>query len=594
MSSRFLRAENRVARWLCLAVLLSLFLAYLAHLRPEGHFGSFHDDTIFFASARALAQGQGYRLPSLPGPALRPRYPILYPWLLSWVWKWNPSFPANVSGGVWITALFGCWFLVATFVLLRRMDGIGDWAALALTALCAFQAHFLYLSGVMMSDVPFAALAMTAALFADAAIERSSGWAMVAAAGIFAGLSMLTRAVGPAVLAAVLAMALYRRAYRQGAVLGAVALAVAVAGRLLTLPPAGAPGSLAQDSALCGEAYRRTWLYYVDYLGFWELKVPDLRVFGSMLLANLKAFLEAPASHCLFPPLGADSMAGTAFCITLTVGILAGLVRQGRSGGWKTIHFLFLILTAVVCGWNHDLMGRYLIGRYLIMFLPLWYLGLWVEGRHLASMLLRTFRRSRASWERGLAAAMGLGIVAIGALAAREYVFGMRPDLRQQSDLRSALELDKRHVYDWIRENTSPTDRFVSYEDVSLYLYTGRQAIWPLVFRSAGLYGQNPQWLEQDLGRMTEVARCIGARYWVITEDDFPLTAAAGPRIEKRLTEITSPLMLAFRSPQHRVRVYDLACLHHSDRPECRAPGPLLPGGGPDGALGPPPRLERH
>ena len=59
-------------------------------------FRNFFDDAYYFGSAKALAQGGGYIIPNLPGGPPQTKYPVLYPWLLSWVWRWYPSFPSNI------------------------------------------------------------------------------------------------------------------------------------------------------------------------------------------------------------------------------------------------------------------------------------------------------------------------------------------------------------------------------------------------------------------------------------------------------------------------------------------------------------------
>ena len=58
--------------------------------------GLFHDDGIYVVTARALAEGQGYRIISLPESPPQTKYPILFPWLLSLVWRLAPSFPDNL------------------------------------------------------------------------------------------------------------------------------------------------------------------------------------------------------------------------------------------------------------------------------------------------------------------------------------------------------------------------------------------------------------------------------------------------------------------------------------------------------------------
>ena len=126
------RIKRHALPWVGLSCILIVYLVSVFVINPLDLFGTTEDDAIYFSSAKALANHQGYILPSLPGGPIATKYPILYPWLLSWVWRWNPSFPSNVTDAVALTAAFGVIFLVSSFVFLRRLKGIGDAAALLL------------------------------------------------------------------------------------------------------------------------------------------------------------------------------------------------------------------------------------------------------------------------------------------------------------------------------------------------------------------------------------------------------------------------------------------------------------------------------
>src|SRR5712692_4056093 len=96
------RASHTVAPWICLAAVLIGLLLYVARLHPANYFGYLEDDSVYFSSAKALAEGRGYIQPSFPGTPPG-KYPVLLPWLLSWIWRINPSFPANLRLAVWVT-----------------------------------------------------------------------------------------------------------------------------------------------------------------------------------------------------------------------------------------------------------------------------------------------------------------------------------------------------------------------------------------------------------------------------------------------------------------------------------------------------------
>ena len=555
MTASLLR-RARALPYLGLILILNLFLVYLAWIRPWGYFGLYHDDTLYFSSAQALAEGRGYVLPSVPG-APASKYPVLYPWLLSWIWRFQPSFPANVVPAVWLTALFGCWFVVASFLYLRRLAGMGEWAALACAALCAFHPFYLFLSGAVLSDVPFLALALTAALVADSALARASGSLPMAAAGLLAGLSLLTRSAGLPVVAGIVLAALYRRAWRRGLVFVLAVLPFLAAGLFGSASPA-------PETAADTVAWRQTWAWYTSYWDYWRTNVPDAAALIGLLKFNLKDLLLAPASFCLFSPLGGEnSYAGVLLSITLSAGILAGIARQAR-GQWTPLHFAL-----PACGLMLLLLNFALMDRYLLLFLPLFYAGLWIEGKHLASMLAGAWRRPGA--EKVLASVFCLALLALAGGAVAHYLGGFRRKLPVLGARYSAGTSDKAQAYQWVRLHAGKDARLIAYEDVSLYLYTRRQAMRPIAFSTDA----SSSALERDLAHITDVARRIGASYWLMADNDFHLDRRH-PRMYERLAQLRDVLPLVFRSEQGKVQLYDLSCLARPEQPACQRALPVL------------------
>src|ERR687898_1153380 len=77
---------------LFLVVLLALALSCLAFFSAPNIIGLFHDDGIYAVVAKALSEGSGYRIISLPGDPYQTKYPFLYSYLLSWAWSLNSQF----------------------------------------------------------------------------------------------------------------------------------------------------------------------------------------------------------------------------------------------------------------------------------------------------------------------------------------------------------------------------------------------------------------------------------------------------------------------------------------------------------------------
>jgi hypothetical protein len=58
--------------------------------------GLYHDDGIYPAFAKSLAEGEGYNIASLPTMAAQTKYPFLYSVILSWSWKVDQRFPETI------------------------------------------------------------------------------------------------------------------------------------------------------------------------------------------------------------------------------------------------------------------------------------------------------------------------------------------------------------------------------------------------------------------------------------------------------------------------------------------------------------------
>ena len=89
--------------------LLSIVVAFLVALHVQwspASFGLYRDDSLYLSSARALATGEGYVIPSIPGEPAQTKYPIFYPWLLSLLWRVWPTFPDNLYGAFWLSLLW--------------------------------------------------------------------------------------------------------------------------------------------------------------------------------------------------------------------------------------------------------------------------------------------------------------------------------------------------------------------------------------------------------------------------------------------------------------------------------------------------------
>lgn len=176
--------------------------------------GAFHDDGIYAVTAKSLAEGRGYRIISLPGAPYQTKYPILFPWLLSLVWRLAPDFPSNVLWLRLVPLAAAAVWLGLSAVLLRRL-GVGRPGTATIVLIVAALPWTAFLSTTLLTESLFAAL-LTASLIVLTDLHegrRRSGSGLVA--GLFAGATMLVRTAGVAAVVAGAAYFVLRRRWRD-------------------------------------------------------------------------------------------------------------------------------------------------------------------------------------------------------------------------------------------------------------------------------------------------------------------------------------------------------------------------------------------
>lgn len=557
-----------------LACILFFYVISVLRMHPANFFGLTQDDSIYFSSAKALAEGKGYVLPNLPGMPPATKYPILYPWILSWVWRWNPAFPGNIAAALRVTLVFGIAFISLAFLFIRRLRGIGNVEALLLTAFCVFDPTVLFYSSSALSDVPFAAMALGAMLLADRAMRREAGAAGPLACGILTALSILLRVLGVPIAAGILMAALLRRAWKQAAILAACitpALAWMVWHALASVQTA-----VPADFNLAGPAARQTWIYYMSYLGFRKLSLMNAHVAADMLLSQFVYFLTDLPGYFTTPLFHRHIAIWAVSTIAVFGMVMAGLARQVRSSEWQPTHVALPFTAAVMISWDYPE-----VMRFLLPFLPLLAATLWLEGKWIAGELAAALRARKSAANTALAAGLGVAFCALVlGIAWNALANSDRAMLRDLSVNRAALLAEKREAYQWLAQNAPADARVVAGEDGCLYLYTGRQAMAHIALQRASAYDET--YLRDDLLHMTDVAKAIDAQYWVGAFDDSDKQwVAAKPFLERRFSEIEGALPELFRSSGGHVRIYGAGCVRHPEDAACRAADHVLfPGGG--------------
>jgi hypothetical protein len=208
-----------------LAALLTL-VAGIATMTPA-IVGVFFDDAVYLLVAKALAAGDGFVYPQLPGAPPAIHYPPLFPLLLSVVWRISPDFPANVVLFKLVNPLLLAAAAGGAVVAARRIFGVRPIIALGIVLAATISVPVHVLTTVVLSEPLFLALLFPALLAAEAARrEEGMGWAITAAA--LAGALVLTRTIGGVVVIATVMVLVHARRWRTAVVyVAAVALLLA-------------------------------------------------------------------------------------------------------------------------------------------------------------------------------------------------------------------------------------------------------------------------------------------------------------------------------------------------------------------------------
>ena len=440
-------------------------LAFLGLLAPSiwmawtyrdiPHLGRMHDDSLYLIGAKSLAEGQGYRIPSLPGEPFQTKYPPLYPAYLALLWKLFPEFPANLSwmmlgAWIWLPLFLAMGFVVLKTVHLRSRDRALVLAFLALNPYSAF------LSTNLLTELFGGAillLAIWAAVRSQTATLHPERWVLLA--GLATGAAYLSRSsLAPLYLAIPVGFALHRR-WRSIAIFYAVSVPPLIAWTLW----AGRHRLVTDEPTL---------LYYTNYLGLY-LRTLSWETLPVMVWKN-SSILLASAGQILLPNLLSNDLV---INVSRLLGLMCctGLARLWKRQGFHPL-FLFTALYAFqLVIWNYPPDARLVFPASIALLA-----GFATEARFLGELLVHTWRTKRGG-ERYFAGALmatcGL-MIAISLTQCFHFTFDL---LTIPRNLERQSRTERLQAYEWIRKNTPPNARFYAFYDPVLHLYTGRTGL---------------------------------------------------------------------------------------------------------------------
>ena len=501
-------AAGMVRKALTVGVLL-LALAPAAHLawvaREMPHFGHLHDDSIYFVCAKSLAQGNGYRILSLPAEPFQTKYPPIWPLALAAIWKLDPRFPENLRWGMALG-----WIMLPAFVALAwwwyRRRGFDVRLSTALCALIALSPCAIVLSAGLMSDLVFSVALLAAIL----AIERAGqGTLRSLGAGALAALAYLIKTAAlPLALAGPLWLAL-RRKYRAAALMFAAMCPAIVAWTLWS-------------RAHMSQARDLVTLYYTNYLGYQIFNV-GWRDLPLVMWKNLDGVFSGIAELLIFDV--AKTPWGMYLARFLGVVVIAGTVRLALRSGTTPYHWFALAYIAILVVWHFPPNSRFLLPLF-----PLLLAGLATELANLTRVIRNEWPRGPA--QKVVVAAISAGSACILYIAVAWNVRALSHEFPQMVSQHRAIQASNRRAFAWIAQHV-PAGSFYAYDDAVFYLYTGHHAaslpVAPLPF-----YREDHESIIRPFRGMPAFAREQRLDYVLFTAADFHRDLPDAERAEVR------------------------------------------------------------
>jgi hypothetical protein len=530
-------------------------ILYVSLLKAD-RFGAYHDDGIYVATAKALAEGQGYRIISLPNEPAQTKYPPLYPFVLSLIWRAYPQFPQNIILMMLGSVVATVGFLILTRRYLVKCEYGCPRQASIIVAMTALNWRTMILATSVYSEMLFALLAVAALHLAEKDESAANARLRGALLGVLIGLAFLTRTSGIALL---ISVALYYSAKRQWR---RAVLPVSVAALFVI-------GWIAWCYVNRTNAQNVNVLYYTSYISHLNEVVRDLQaasgssklgVLFNMAVENFVGgvLISVPLvttglSYNSFARLSGSPLAAALGAAFLSLILI--VVGLGRALG-ERIRLLHIYLVMSL--------GMYLLwipnvsyDRFLMPMLPFFLLFLVSELGVLGSLASKGLR----SPERGRKIS-GVVVASVPIIVAAIAVFGYTSGVYSSVvSLRTSATraADDTQAISWIRENSDAADVLVCYRDPKFFLYTDRKAVrsFPMT--------EGYSW-EEDRASMDRLAKVMfriiaeaGARYMVVTATDFELEQ--GPEQHRKtfdriIEQHPRNFTLVFQSTDGRNRIY--------------------------------------
>ncbi len=510
------------------AVLLAVSaILYLANISPA-RFGFYHDDSLYVATGKAVAAGDGYRIPSLPQSPPQTKYPPLYPFVLALVWRICPQFPQNLTPMLCVSVILVLLLHLCAWGYLHSRRYASPWQSVVIVALLSFNFRELLLATSLLSEPLYGLLSVAALWLSEAYLQsRRRGTGLLLSLLVI--LALLTRMSGIALLIAVIVHLKRGRILKSDFVI--LVLPILAFGLWLGWCRAAGSGSNIRPEILFYTSYFHDWMQVLSDHAH-QIGQPAITALVLLVLKNLVMSVVASTSIVVMglsyqslPTLWGFPVGLLSIVVSFSL-LVIGFLKQRRShpGILHTYSITYLSLHVM---WPYTAFDRFLMP--ILPFLLLYFVRAVSEVAKVMTAEFRlAFGPSRFAKTAPMATVILLGAFFIG----HNQLAGWKRQVAEDRAYTLRYMDCEMPTFAWISGNTKPSDVLVCYQDVKYFLFTGRRAV-RTVYR---VRAQQPE------HSLEEMIRRVGASYLILTAADFALESGAeGARRSMRSYVLAHP-----------------------------------------------------
>ncbi len=423
-------------------LLLALVARPLWEGREQWNFGWFGDDGVYMVTAKAIAQGDGYRVLNLPNRPYAVQYPPLFPLYMSLSWLIQPRFPDTLRLAAILQALL-IPIALATMLAMLRQLGLSWVRTFWVAGITLVTPPMVLMEVTLFAEPLFLCFFFAAILLIQrsAASDDSRAKWLALSAGLLTGLAYLTRSAALPMLGAAPLFYFLRKKPKLALWFLAVALPLSASWNLWTITHAG----------LVTQGNNAT--YVSEFVRF--LRSADVW----QHLWNQAGVISSSVAEILFPGFVGALMGLPLFYVVIAAAI-SGNIRMIRRSGWS-VYVLFAIpyLVILMFWWFEG------VARLILPIWPLMAAGIAEEVSHLLKLAGKNMKARGRGVLRWATVAVGfLVVVRTQAVAARQ-VHSLLADDRAQL-------LESMPAYAWLGQHTPENTVVLTWNDSITYLYS--------------------------------------------------------------------------------------------------------------------------